>query len=249
MNIDQSNIGRHYQRMTRYFPSGAAEGPEKQQLEPFQSIKELALSLEGSAEFLKQPVGRVMEARRSERQFKDQSIGKEEFTALIWAVQGVVQKIRQFYLRTAPSAGALHPLNLYAFIRKVEHFDPGLYRLNRPSTHLDLLSEQDLTDDLAEALLGQKFIRKASVNLVFTAVADRCRAKYEERAYRYIYMDAGHACQNLYLAATAMGLGCCSIGAFFDCEVDRLLRIDGETETSVYAVSIGLLSKPGHSGG
>ncbi len=81
----------------------------------------------------------------------------------------------------------------------------------------------------------------AAVVLIWTAVVGRGKWKYQERAYRYIYMDAGHVAENLYLAAAALGLGCCSIGAFYDNEVNRLVEVDGKTETAVYMACVGKL--------
>jgi len=97
-----------------------------------------------------------------------------------------------------------------------------------------LLQERDVTPALCKAALDQTMVMESAVVFIWTAVVARSKWKYGERAYRYIYMDAGHIGQNLYLAAVALGLGCCTIGAFFDDEVNEILNVDGTEETAVY---------------
>jgi SagB-type dehydrogenase family enzyme len=102
-----------------------------------------------------------------------------------------------------------------------------------------LLEEGDLGSRAAAAALDQPMAEQAAVVFIWTAVVERAKWKYLERAYRYIYMDAGHIGQNLYLAATALGLGCCAIGALYDEEVNRLVGADGVNETAVYMACVG----------
>ncbi len=116
---------------------------------------------------------------------------------------------------------------------------PGIYHFYIPRHLLEVLAQGTLGGDLAEAALGQDMVRTASVVLIWTAVVQRSKWKYGERGYRYIYLDAGHIGQNLYLAATALELGCCTIGALFDDEVNRLIGVDGKAETVVYMGAVG----------
>jgi SagB-type dehydrogenase family enzyme len=138
-----------------------------------------------------------------------------------------------------PSAGALYPIETYIAVNRVDEIPPGIYHYNVKETQLILLKEGNFGPDLQQAGLGQEMLEEASCVFVWTAIIERSKWKYRERAYRYIYMDVGHIGQNLYLAATAMNLGCCTVGAFFDEEVDRLIGVDGKEEISVYLGAVG----------
>ncbi len=116
---------------------------------------------------------------------------------------------------------------------------PGIYHFYIPEHLLEVLAQGSFGREISEAALGQDMARRASVVLVWTAVVQRSKWKYKERGYRYIYLDAGHIGQNLYLAASALELGCCTIGALFDEEVNRLIGVDGEKETVVYMAAVG----------
>jgi SagB-type dehydrogenase family enzyme len=107
---------------------------------------------------------------------------------------------------------------------------------------LELLKEGDYSEEFSLAALNQKMVRSAHVTFVWTAVVERSKWKYLQRAYRYIYLDAGHIGQNLYLAAEALQLGCCTIGAIFDEEANKLIDdVDGINETVVYMATVGIL--------
>jgi SagB-type dehydrogenase family enzyme len=121
----------------------------------------------------------------------------------------------------------------------VNELNPGLYHFDIKENQLILLKEGNFGGDLCNAGLGQEMLEEASCIFVWTATVERSKWKYRERAYRYIYMDVGHIGQNLYLAATALGLGCCTVGAFYDEEVDSLIGIDGRKEISVYLGAVG----------
>jgi hypothetical protein len=114
----------------------------------------------------------------------------------------------------------------------------GIYHYDVEEAQLVLQREGNYGREASEAALGQELVANAGAVFVWTAMVERSKWKYRERAYRYIYMDVGHIGQNLYLAATALDLGCCTIGAFYDEEVDRLVGVDGEKEISVYMGAI-----------
>jgi SagB-type dehydrogenase family enzyme len=177
--------------------------------------------------------------RRSIREFSDQSITFSEFSQLIWATQGITLRASGFEFRASPSAGALYPIETYLVINRVEEIPPGLYHYNVKEAQLLLLKEGPFGPELCRAGLGQEMLKEAACVFVWTAIVDRSKWKYRERAYRYIYMDAGHIGQTLYLAATALNLGCCTAGAFFDKEVDRVIGVDGRNEISVYLGAVG----------
>jgi SagB-type dehydrogenase family enzyme len=181
----------------------------------------------------------VIAQRRSIREFSHQPITFSELSQLIWATQGITSKAWGFDFRATPSAGALYPIETYLIVNRVEETSPGLYHYNVKEAQLILLKEGDFGPDLNHAGLGQEMLEKAACVFIWTAIVERSKWKYRERAYRYIYMDVGHIGQSLYLAATALNLGCCTVGAFFDEEVDRLIGVDGKNEISVYLGAVG----------
>jgi SagB-type dehydrogenase family enzyme len=127
-------------------------------------------------------------------------------------------------------------------VNRVEGLSPGIYHFSVKKAQLVLIKEGSLGQECSRAALGQAIIEEAACIFVWTAMVERSKWKYRERAYRYIYMDAGHIGQNLYLAATALGLGCCTVGAFFDEEMDQLIGIDGKSEISVYLGAVGKIA-------
>jgi SagB-type dehydrogenase family enzyme len=177
--------------------------------------------------------------RRSIREFSNQSITFSEFSQLIWATQGITLRASGFEFRASPSAGALYPIETHLVVNRVEEIPPGLYHYNVKEGQLLLLKEGQFGPGLCQAGLGQEMLEEAACVFVWTAIVERSKWKYQERAYRYIYMDAGHIGQTLYLAATALNLGCCTAGAFFDKEVDRVIGVDGKNEISVYLGAVG----------
>jgi SagB-type dehydrogenase family enzyme len=186
--------------------------------------------------------------RRSERDTTAESLALQELSLILWAAQGVTARAGGYLLRTAPSAGALYPFETYLYVDRVEGLPKGIYHLDVEGFRLERLRDGDLNRSVTAASLGQPVVRRAAVVLVWTAVLLRCMAKYRERAVRYIAMDLGHVCQNVQLAATAMGLGSCPIGAFYDDEINRLLGVDGEEETVLYLATVGRLG-PGTARG
>ncbi|HSW36357.1 MAG TPA: SagB/ThcOx family dehydrogenase, partial [Candidatus Limnocylindrales bacterium] len=158
---------------------------------------------------------------------------------LLWAAQGITRATEFYQFRTAPSAGGLYPVETYCVINRVKNLKPGVYHYEAPSHTLTLLKTGNFGQQLAEAALGQTMLRQASVVFVWSAVVERAKWKYDQRAYRYIYLDAGHIAQNTALAAVSCKLGSCQIGAFFDDEVNKIIGIDGDAETTIYMTAIG----------
>jgi SagB-type dehydrogenase family enzyme len=185
------------------------------------------------------PIWEVIAQRRSIRGFSNQPITFSELSQLIWATQGITSRAWGFEFRATPSAGALYPIETYIVVNRVKEISPGIYHYNVKEAKLSLLKEGDFGSDLCQAGLDQEMLEEAACVFIWTAIGERSKWKYRERAYRYIYMDVGHIGQNLYLAATALNLGCCTVGAFFDEEVDRLIEVDGKEEISVYLGAVG----------
>ncbi len=189
----------------------------------------------------------LLEGRRSRRAYDGSPLALEELSFLLWAAQGV----RGFRkdtatLRTVPSAGARHPLELYAFVNGVTGLAPGLYHYLALEGRLELVRQTpDQGEKLADALAGQPFAGKAPVCLVWTAVPYRTEWRYDNKAQKYILLDAGHSCQNVYLACESLGLGCCAIAAYEQEKLDALLGLpsgpseDKTAEFAIYACCVG----------
>ncbi|MBN2107485.1 MAG: SagB/ThcOx family dehydrogenase [Deltaproteobacteria bacterium] len=181
--------------------------------------------------------------RRSQRDFTKEPLALDELALLIFATQGITEKWGDTMFRAAPSAGALYPIETYIHANRVTGLDCGIYHLNTARQALEFIRPGDCSPSLAIAALGQDMVRDSAAVFLWTAIPGRSTWKYHERAYRYIYLDAGHIGQNLCLAATALGLGCCTIGAFFDTEVNEIIGIDGQNETAVYLGVIGTVQE------
>jgi SagB-type dehydrogenase family enzyme len=189
-----------------------------------------------------EPVWEVISKRRSYREFSPGEISLGELSRLLWATQGVTARAWGHDFRAVPSAGALYPIETYVLANRVHDLLPGVYHYDVQRAELVLLREGNFGREAARAGLGQELLGDAAAVFIWTAIVERSKWKYRQRAYRYIYMDAGHIGQNLYLAATALNLGCCTVGAFFDEEVDRVIGVDGAEEISVYLGAVGHLS-------
>lgn len=179
--------------------------------------------------------------RRSHRRFADRPMSLEQLSQLLWAVSGVTLEQSGHVFRAAASAGGLYPNELYLFVSQVSDCPAGIHHYELLEHRLALLAEGDYSTEIAQACLEQRFCGQATVVLAFAAVAARCGQKYGDRAYRYIYLDAGHLGAHVQLAAQGLGLGSVNIGAFFDDEVNHLLGLDGALETAVYLAALGAL--------
>ncbi len=175
--------------------------------------------------------------RRSVRAFADRSLSLEQLGQILWAAQGITG--RRWPMRTAPSAGALYPLEVLVVAGTVDGLADGVYRY-RPRKHdLQAVETGDHREALARAALGQGWMAQAPVILTITGIMARTAVKYGRRAERYVYMEAGHAAQNVYLQAQAEGLGTTAVGAFRDNAVRTLLGLP-EDEAPLYLMPVGV---------
>ncbi len=181
----------------------------------------------------------ALKKRRSIRDYSVKPITLSQLSYLLWASNGVSRKHFGQQFRTAPSAGATYPIETYLVVNNVDGLSKGIYHYAVTSHSLEELISGSFDEAIAEAALNQEMCSEASVVFVWTAVFERSRRRYGQRCYRYIYLDAGHIAENLALAAVAMGLGSCQIGAFYDDEVNNLLNIDGVEESTVYISVVG----------
>jgi len=235
-------IGDRFQQGTKYSLEGLGDEKGWQfDAEAFKDYPDAPRVKLAAPEAIAMPVGEAMRLRRSLRDYTGRPIRLGCLIQILWAASGVTERRGGCVLRTAPSAGALYPIETYLLANRVDDLAAGLYHLNVRLWELELLKQGDLGPRLARACLGQGMMAAASVDLIWTAVVGRSKRKYGERAYRYVYLDAGHICENVYLAATALGLGCCGVGAFYDDEVNAIIGVNGKAETTVYLASIGTL--------
>lgn len=177
----------------------------------------------------------VLSKRRSIREFSPQKLSLEEVAQLLWAAQGITSRNG---FRTAPSAGALYPLVLHLVVGEIEGLTPGSFRYDPHRHTLKMVVAGDLRPDLARAALDQMWIQQAPATVVISAVFSRTTWKYGNRGIRYVHMEAGHAGQNLFLQAVAMGLGTVVVGAFDDDTLKSLLNLP-EDEQPLSILPIG----------
>jgi len=180
--------------------------------------------------------------RRSRRSYSRDSLDLRELSNLLFAGQCVTKRRKKFLLSASPSAGALYPIELFIAVKRVRGLKPGLYHYS-PSDHSIEYLRKDgkLWDRLYRASLWQRWVYDAAAVIIVSAVVDRTRAKYGERGWRYVLMEAGHTSQNLYLMATALGLGTVAVGAFADDEVSEILNVPGAYP--LYLQPVGKLSR------
>ena len=238
-----SGIGERYHQETKYSPGRMGSAldwqnmpePHKNSASPISTIALPEPRIDQAPN-----VWEVLGRRRSTRAFSsNRSLSTDLLSSLLWATQGLTAKVGDWYFRAAPSAGALYPIETYILARSVEGLEPGIYHFRPHAFDLEFIKRGDFAVLLADAALGQDMIGQAQATFIWTAIVARSMWKYRQRAFRYIYMDAGHIGQNLYLAGTAAGLGVCAVGAFFDDQVNDLIGLDGVEEITVYLAAVG----------
>lgn len=180
--------------------------------------------------------------RRSQRDFTDQALSLEQLSQILWAAYGVTMPHPAANLRgglrTAPSAGAVFPLEIYAVVGDVEGLEPGVYRYISENHSLVKTISGDVRGPLTQAALSQSWVGSAPVTIVYSAVFDRITARYGSRGIPYAYIELGHSAQNVYLQAVALGLGTVAVGAFIDDMVAHILQLP-ENETPLYLMPVG----------
>lgn len=176
---------------------------------------------------------KAIASRRSVRDFKNEALTISELGQLLWAAQGITAK---WGGRTAPSAGATYPLEIYIAAGNVQTLQQGLYRYIPYSHTLEKISDMDLRKNLCDAAYGQKALIMAPVVIIISADFSRTQKRYGERGFRYVYIEAGHVSQNIYLQAETLNIGTVAIGAFDDKQVKSILKIN---EDVIYLMPVG----------
>jgi SagB-type dehydrogenase family enzyme len=181
----------------------------------------------------------VLRERQSIREYSLEPIQLDQISYILWAANGIRSREENQEFRTAPSAGALYPIETYLVVSNVSDLTPGIYHYSVQKHGLETLKLGKFTREMVRAGMGQEMLGKAAVTFVWTAIFERSKWKYRQRAYRYVYLDAGHIAENLALAATSLGLGSCQIGALYDDEVNLIIGIDGVEESVLYMSTVG----------
>jgi SagB-type dehydrogenase family enzyme len=239
-------IGKEFMDKTRYKhleESDQTKGLPQPPLELPPEVGQMIIALPkpGKLDLGHADLREVIEGRRSVRAYSGEPFTVEELSWLLWACQGVKEVVgRPATLRTVPSAGARHPFETYVLVNKVEGLAKGLYRFLATEHKLTTVNmEDDIADRVTEGCYKQRFVKECAATFIYTADLYRMYWRYGERGYRYMHLDAGHACQNLYLAAEAIGGGACAIGAFYDELLNEALGIDDENQFAVYVTTTG----------
>lgn len=182
-------------------------------------------------------VEKALKTRQSVREYKDAPLSMAEISQILWAAQGFTRERKepparwnpkyewQGGLRTAPSAGALYPMEIYLLAGKVEGLPGGVYKYVPKNHALKKVSGTDKRKALCLAALGQPQVERAPAVILMAGVYERTSYKYGERAERYVHMEAGSIAENVYLQATALGIGTVFIGAFSDEEVKKVMAL------------------------
>ncbi len=199
---------------------------------PYPKIRKDVLSVEQAIAY-----------RRSIRDFKEGCISIEQLSQLLWVSYGITYPSKGF--KSVPSAGATYPLTIYVVVgRECVCIDKdvlcaGSYRYDPYRHAIELVKSEDLRSQLATACLDQPWVEKAQLSFVISAVYEITTRYYHDRGIRYVHFEAGHVAQNIYLEATALGLGAVAIGAFYDSMVKDVVGLR-EEETPLYIVSVGI---------
>jgi SagB-type dehydrogenase family enzyme len=180
-------------------------------------------------------VERAIYSRRSVREYQDKDLKLEDVSQLLWAAQGITSR---HGLRSAPSAGALYPVEIYLVATKVEKLQPGVYKYI-PLTHsLRQVLQRDVRKEVCNAALGQSCVLDASATIIISVVFERVTRKYGQRGIQYTYFEAGCVAENIHLQAESLGIGTVVVGAFYDEKVKQALAMD-TNETPVALMPIG----------
>jgi len=185
----------------------------------------------------------ILEQRRSVRRYDENTaLTLEELSLLLWLTQGVkrVSEKTGLSLRTVPSAGARHPFETYLAVRRVEGLNNGVYQfIAHKHTLLPIFTGEEILEQIGAATGNQAQVLTAAVTFIWVAWPYRTSFRYGARAYRYLFLDAGHVGQNLHLAAESIGCGVCAIGAYEDEAVNAALGLDGREQFVIYMASLG----------
>ncbi|MDY6932211.1 MAG: SagB/ThcOx family dehydrogenase [Halobacteriota archaeon] len=235
-------VGDRFQKETKYYQDKMNIGTLDFSIKPetykeYKDCKTIILPVPKLND--KRSFNDLLLERKSVRRYLNEPISLEELSYILWASTGLTREGRGIKFRTAPSAGALYPIETYILTNRVEGLEKGIYHYSIKDHLLEELKRGDFGEKMAVSALSQKMCSESAVVFVWTAIFFRSKWKYKERAYRYIYLDCGHIAENLALASCNLGLGSCQIGALFDDEVNKIIGVDGTFESVIYMSVVG----------
>ena len=238
-----SETGDRFQQETKYEPGKMPEHRLDWEAKPnaykeYPQAEKIELPAFEPARVMS--LDKTLKQRKSIRNFQNRPISKGQLAYLLWASTGIQRVEDGYEFRTAPSAGALYPIETYVVVNNVKSLEPGVYHYSIRAHQLEQLIQRDLRQQIAAVALGQGMCATAAAVFIFSAVFERCKWKYGQRAYRYIYLDAGHIAENLALAAVSLNLGTCEIGALYDDNVNAIIGINGSEESTICMAAIGV---------
>ena len=238
----EKTVGDDFQTETKYMRNKILGGnldwankPETYKNYPSSKTVQLPSQFQDSASTFTE----VVRKRKSIRSFSTQPLSMVDLAFLLYTSTGIQRTEHNYEFRMAPSAGALYPIETYIAANNVEGLKEGIYHYNIKNHLLEEIKLGNFRDKIAHAAFDQEMCADASVVFIWTAVFRRSKWKYSQRAYRYIYLDAGHIAQNLALAAVSINCGSCLVGAFFDDEINSIVDVDGTEESAIYLSVVG----------
>jgi SagB-type dehydrogenase family enzyme len=187
------------------------------------------------------PTAEAIASRRSARAFSPSPMSIDQLSQVLALGSGISADRWGNARRTAPSSGALYPIELYPVVHNVDGLERGLYHYAYREHALELIRLEDLRTHVVEQGLMQEFLGQCGSVVFLTQILQRMRFRYQDRSYRYGLVEVGHIGQNIYLAANSLGLGACAIGAFMDNEINAMLGVDGTEEAAIYMIAVGRL--------
>lgn len=232
-----SGIGDDFFRQTKYTRENVnnmRNGDPAVRLDPYKEYPDKPRITLPPAYAETLTLDQALQKRKSIRRYAAKSLTIEQLSYLLWAVAGIQRTEGNFHFRPAPSAGALYPIETYIVVNNVADVPKGIYHYAIRPHAIEELRNGDAGRDIMLATMGQRMHAEAPVAFIWTAIFQRSKFRYHDRAYRYIYLDAGHIAQNLALAAVGLGLASCQVGAYFDDEVNTLIGVDGTEESVIY---------------
>jgi len=191
------------------------------------------------------PINKVIKKRRSRRNYNNEYLTIKELSYLLWASGGFKDDKSKF--RTTPSAGARYPIETYIAVNRVKKLSKGLYRyLPRGHKLIYIKKDDKIIQRVSKACFSgefkqQKFVPESAVIFIWTAIPYRSEWRYAILAPRMILLEAGHKCQNLYLAGESIGVGICAVGAYRQEDIDNILEVDSKKELVIYIATGGKL--------
>ncbi|MBW6513613.1 MAG: SagB/ThcOx family dehydrogenase [Candidatus Syntrophosphaera sp.] len=242
-----ATIGKDFVRLTRYLYSDRSDqelGLQRPDAVKPRSGEPVAIPAVDQIKMPQIPLHQAIGQRRSLRQYSDKPFTQEELSFLLWTFAWArdfrSNERIEFTMRNVPSAGSRHPFECYLLINNVEGLKPGLYYYH-PLKHCLVLADasETIAPRITTGCLGQEMAANSAVTVILTAIPYRTAWRYQQRSYRYLYIDAGHIGQNIHLAAEALDAGACMIGAFQDEEMNDCLGVDGVEEFVIYVAAVG----------